>query len=302
MFDLSLSALRTFEAVARLRSMSQASRELHITQGAVSRAIQVLEKELGAVLFRRTKPLLSMTEAGNLLYAEVRQGFQRFEHGIRSVQLLQQPGRLIIDSLPTFAIRFLIPRLPRLRQVHPDMGFDLTVSEKVVDFENENIDIAIRYGLEEQWSELGRVRIMEEELVLACAPHTLRSFDKEFQLFMLEPRMLLRHTTREEVWREWFMVAGVPYVEPQGLGLEHFIMVIEAAVAGMGFALLPRFMIQRELAAKTLVIAAAPFLRRAQGYHVLFAAESRFDQRILTFVRWLSAEVRQNDLDMGQSS
>lgn len=293
---ISLTSLRTFEAVARLRSMSKAAGELGVTQGAVSRSIQVLEEDIDAALFKRTRPALSLTEAGEALYAEVMQGFRRFENGVRRVQALQQSGRLALDVLPTFAIRFLIPRLPHLRALYPDMEFDLTVSEKTIDFEVDAVDIAIRYGADGQWPDLGRVRLMEEELVLVCAPGVRAIYGQEFQPGMLEPHMLLRHTTRTEAWCEWFVAAGIEPIEPTGLGLEHFIMVIEAAAAGLGFALLPRFMIHRELASGALVIASMPILRRSQGYHILFSQDRRFDTRIAAFVRWLRSEVHQNDI------
>src|SRR5690606_10908813 len=124
--------LRTFEAVARLRSMSRAAVELGVTQGAVSRAVQTLEADLGAVLFRRSRPHLQLTEAGTLLHADVRAGFRCLNAGVRRVLTMGGKGRLAIDVLPTFAIRFLIPRLPGLTERHPDIEVDLTVSERVI--------------------------------------------------------------------------------------------------------------------------------------------------------------------------
>lgn len=294
--SFSLTSLRTFEAVARLRSMSKAADELAVTQGAVSRSIQVLEEDLGAVLFKRTRPFLTRTDAGDALYAEVKLGFERLENGVRRVQALQESGRLAIDVLPTFAIRFLIPRLSRLRALLPALDVDLTVSEKTIDFDIDPVDISIRYGLDLQWPDKGRVRLMQEELVLVCAPGLLASYGNDFSPRMIDPKLLLRHMTRSGAWEDWFAAAQLEPVEPAGLGLEHFIMVIEAAVSELGFALLPRFMIQSELSAGTLVIASMPILRRPQGYYVLFAPERRFDTRIAAFVRWLRSEVHQHDI------
>lgn len=275
--------------------MSRAAEELDVTQGAVSRAIQALEKDLGTLLFRRSRPLLQLTEAGEVLHVDVKRGFERLSAGVKRVRELGQSGRLAIDVLPTFAIRFLIPRLPRLQALHPEFDVDLTVSERAVDFDVDPIDIAIRYGMDGQWPHAGSTRLMEEELVFVCAP-AVRGRYGALTPDMLEPQLLLRHTTRPETWPEWFAAAGLESVEPRGLGLEHFFMVIEAAIAGMGFALLPRFMIQRELEDGSLIVACAPILRRRQGYHVLFSPERRFDTRVVAIVRWLRAEIHRDSL------
>lgn len=208
----SLASLRAFETVARLRSMSRAAEELGVTQGAVSRAIQALEKDLGTLLFRRSRPLLQLTEAGEVLRVDVKRGFERLSAGVERVRELGQSGRLAIDVLPTFAIRFLIPRLPRLQALHPEFDVDLTVSERMVDFDVDPIDIAIRYGMDGQWPHAGSTRLMEEELVFVCAP-AVRGRYGALTPDMLEPQLLLRHTTRPETWPEWFAAAGPAHSE-----------------------------------------------------------------------------------------
>lgn len=288
----SLSTLRTFEGVARLRSMSRAAAELGVTQGAVSRAIQSLEAELGSILFRRSRPYLELTKAGELLYVDVRAGFKSLHAGVRRVQTLNDAGRLAIDVLPTFAIRFLIPRLPRLSQRHPVVEVDLTVSERTIDFEVDPVDLAIRYGRENQWPGAASVHLMQEELVLVAAPRLLGEAG-HFEPAQLQASSLLRHTTRRDAWAEFLAASGLPPMEPSGLGLEHFFMVIEAAVAGMGFALLPRFMIQRELGDGSLAVAPLPALLRPQGYHLLYQEGRRFEGRIALVAQWLHDEIEQ---------
>lgn len=289
-FAPSLATLRTFEAVARLRSMSRAAVELGVTQGAVSRAIQTLEGELGAILFRRTRPYLHLTQASELLYGDVRDGFKSMHAGVRRVRNLTDTGRLAIDVLPTFAIRFLIPRLPGLTQQFPDIEVDLTVSERAIDFGVDNVDIAIRYGLEDQWPGAQTAHLMQEELILVCAPRRLGP-GRQFETGLLHPRTLLRHTTRPNAWAEFLALANLPPVEPAGLGLEHFFMVIEAAVLDMGFALLPRFMIRRELSEGSLMAVPMPALLRPQGYFMLYQEGRPFEGRIALIADWLRAEV-----------
>ncbi len=276
--------------------MSGAAAELGVTQSAVSRSIHILEEALETALFRRSRPLLSLTEAGELLYGDVRLAFDRLGSGIGRVRALQTSGRLIVDVLPTFAIRFLIPRLGTLRQASPRLEVDLTISESRVDFATDSIDVAIRYGLEHQWPNARATRLMGEEMVLVCAPTLRRLYDEDLDPGSLSPGMLLRHTTRIDAWDEWFAAAGAELVKPSGLGLEHYIMVIEAAVAGLGFALLPRFMAQRELTDGSLVVASMPILRRRQGYYLLCAEERHRDERVVAFETWLRGEIHRNEI------
>lgn len=271
--------------------MTKAAEELGVTQGAISRAVHGLETELGCPLIRRARPKLHLTEMGHLLYSEINHSFDRVAIVVKRIRESRQAGQLSINALPTFAIRYLIPRLPRFQALYPEMQIDLTVSENRIDFAIEAIDVAIRYGLGD-WSQTGSIRLMDEELVLVGAPGLRRRYGAEFALENLDPKELLRHTTRLAVWAEWFEAAGVsPPIEPAGPGFEHFIMVIEAAVAGMGFALLPRFMIERELENGSLVVASPSRLRSRHSYYLLFASERRFEPKIIALTRWLRHEI-----------
>ena len=292
----SLSALRSFEATARHASMTKAAEELGVTQGAISRAVQTLETDLGSPLLRRSRPKLHLTEIGHLLYSEINHSFDRVAVVIRRLREQQRGGQLAINSLPTFAARWLIPRLPRFQRLHPDMQIDLTTSENRIDFAVELIDVAIRYGLG-NWSKTTSLRLMDEELAAVASPALLAAHGGELSPDAVDAGQLLRHTTRLQVWGEWLNAAGADAaIEPMGPGFEHFFMVIEAAVAGMGFALLPLFLIEKELEAGALVIASPRRLRRQQAYYLLFGTERRFDPKIVALIRWLKDEIA---LDQG---
>jgi LysR family transcriptional regulator, glycine cleavage system transcriptional activator len=292
----SLSALRSFEATARHASMTKAAEELGVTQGAISRAVQALEADLGCPLLRRSRPKLGLTETGHLLYSEISHSFDRMAVVIRRLREQQRGGQLAINSLPTFAARWLIPRLPRFQALNPDMQIDLSTSENRIDFAVESIDVAIRYGLG-NWSQTASLRLMDEELAAVGAPALVAEYGGELVAATADPARLLRHTTRLAVWDEWLKAGGAdPTIEPTGPGFEHFFMVIEAAVAGIGFALLPIFLIERELAEGALAIASPRRLRRQQAYYLLFATERRFDPKIVALIRWLKDEIA---LDQG---
>ena len=289
----SLSALRSFEATARHASMTKAAEELRVTQGAISRAVQALETDLGCPLLRRSRPKLHLTEIGHLLYSEINHSFDRVAVVIRRLREQQRGGQLAVNSLPTFAARWLIPRLPRFQSQNPDIRIDLTTSENRIDFSVESIDVAIRYGLG-NWSKTASLRLMDEELAAVASPSLLAAHGGELLPEAVDAHALLRHTTRLAVWDEWLKEGGAAAFEPTGPGFEHFFMVIEAAVAGMGFALLPLFLIERELREGALVIASPRRLRRQQAYYLLFAAERRYDPKIVALIRWLKDEIAQD--------
>jgi LysR family transcriptional regulator, glycine cleavage system transcriptional activator len=289
---ISLSALRSFEATARHRSMTRAAVELGVTQGAISRAVAALQEDLRAPLFFRTRPLLTLTEEGEQLYAEVRFAFERIRAVATRIRQKRNGSELRINALPTFGLRFLIPRLPRFQRRHPDILVDILVGEQTINFAVDAIDVALRYG-DGAWPHSKAYRLMDEELVLVCAPQHLMSFGEEIAPDLLQPKHLIRHTTRLEAWSEWFSLCGVePAPVPTGPGFEHFFLVIEAALAGMGFALLPRFLISAELQAGTLTVASRFVLRRRQGYFLLCAPERHADPSILSFHRWLQSEIQ----------
>jgi LysR family glycine cleavage system transcriptional activator len=288
---ISLSALRSFEAAARHRNMTRAANELGVTQGAVSRALTALQTDLGVSLFFRTRPRLELTKEGEELYGEVRFVFERIRTIAEQLRKKRRSSELRINALPTFGLRFLIPRLPRFQQNNPDVQVDISVGEQIVDFSTDPVDVALRYG-DGSWPYCKASRIMDEELVLVCAPALLSSFGSEIEADQLQPKLLIRHTTRVEAWGEWFVRCGIdPPPAPSGPGFEHFFLVIEAALVGMGFALLPRFLVRDELTSGALVIASPHTLRRRQGYYLLYAPERHGDATIASFHRWLRSEL-----------
>ncbi|GAU86081.1 LysR substrate-binding domain-containing protein [Bosea sp. BIWAKO-01] len=285
----SLNGLRSFEATARLGSMTRAASELGVTQSAVSRALSLLQAELGFPLFLRTKPSIQLTSSGEAIFVELRHSFDRMRTLLARLRQDQNAYGLTINVLPTFALRFLIPRLPAFKAQHPDMQVDIVVGEQAIDFALDAVDVGIRYG-NGDWPGVKTYRILDEELVIVCAPRLLEG-RAAIDPGALRPEQLIRHTTRIEAWPEWFENLHLPTPTPAGLGFEHFFMVIEAAVVGIGFALLPRFLIRRELENGALVIASPHILRREQGYFFMCSPLRRSEPKILAFRRWLQGEL-----------
>jgi LysR family glycine cleavage system transcriptional activator len=288
----SLAALRSFEAAVRHRSMTKAAEELNVTQGAISRAIRGLQSDLGFPLLARTKPILELTTAGERVFAELNYSFDRIRKILGHLKSEEESRALRIDVLPTFGLRLLIPRLPRFREQYPDLQIDVVVGEGQIDFTEDRADVGIRYGRGD-WPRTKNYRIMDEELIVVCAPRLMGRQD-ELDPAKLRPDQMIRHTTRVEAWGEWFESLHLAPRDATGLGFEHFFMVIEAAIVGIGYALLPRFLIRKELSEGSLVVASSHSLRREHGYFLVCSPERQLDRRVLAFRRWLQEEL-QND-------
>jgi LysR family glycine cleavage system transcriptional activator len=285
----SLAGLRSFEAAVRLKSMTRAAAELNITQGAVSRAIAALQAELGFPLFSKTKPSLELSPVGEAVFTELHYSFDRIKKVLERLKDEERSRSLRINVLPTFGLRLLIPRLPDFKAQHPDMQIDIAVGEGSIDFSTNQCDVGIRYG-KGDWPHTKSYRILEEELIVVCAPTLLKS--EVIDPSQLRSDQMIRHTTRLEAWDEWYESLHLPPRQATGLGFEHFFMVIEAAVVGIGYALLPRFLIRDELAKGSLVVASPHTLRREQGYFLMCSPERQADPRVSAFRRWLSLELQ----------
>jgi LysR family glycine cleavage system transcriptional activator len=260
--------------------MTKAAEELNVTQGAISRAIRGLQSDLGFPLLARTKPILELTTAGERVFAELHYSFDRIRKILGHLRGEEESRALRIDVLPTFGLRLLIPRLPRFREQYPDLQIDVVVGEGQIDFTEDRADVGIRYGRGD-WPRTKNYRIMDEELIVVCAPRLMGRQD-ELDPTKLRPDQMIRHTTR------------VAPRDATGLGFEHFFMVIEAAIVGIGYALLPRFLIRKELSEGSLVVASSHSLRREHGYFLVCSPERQLDRRVLAFRRWLQEEL-QND-------
>ncbi|WP_207476170.1 transcriptional regulator GcvA [Arenibaculum pallidiluteum] len=285
----SLNGIRSFVAAARHLSFTAAARELNVTQGAVSRSVQALEAELGVPLFRRVGRAIELTPAGAIFYPQVAEAMGRIAAASQSLRRLEEGGVLSISLLPTFALRWLVPRLHRFQQRHPDILVDVSTSEHVVDFASESIDLALRYGTG-QWPGAEATLFMREEMGVFCAPGVPQQIPLNVPADLRAHRLLV-HTSRSEAWAEFFATHGV--VAPDNVpspGFEHFFMIAEAAALGMGVALLPVFLVREEVARGRLVQPFPQVLRPAKAYYLLHGPGRIRSRKIRLFKEWLLEE------------
>lgn len=292
----SLTALQFFEAAARHMSFTQAAHELNVTQSAVSRQIRHLEDYLRKPLFLRYKQRLTLTEAGQAYSAAVHELLDRAEAATLQIMAYGcDGGMLTIASLPTFGSRWLVPRLSDFAVNHPEIQLNLVTQVKPFDFDGSDIDAAIHFGTAD-WPGAVCHRLMGEVVVPVGAPSLIASRSKPRRPRDLARYPLLQHVTRPEAWQDWLRASGIDDLDAHaGPRFEQFHMVIQAAIAGLGLALLPRFLIQEELASGRLVVAIDRPIRSDRAYYLVHPERKAALQRVVVFRDWLLGQCTPHD-------
>ncbi|WP_108398485.1 transcriptional regulator GcvA [Devosia submarina] len=284
----SLNALRTFEAVARHNSFTRAAEELNVTQSAASRLVHSLEDYLEVPLFTRRSRRIQLTDQGLYYSRLVSRSLDLLEAG--TVELMSSKagkGTLSVGMLPTFGTRWLLPRLPSFQKLYPDVSVNVVSSDGELDFTHERIDIAIRFG-HGQWTDALIDPLMSEEVQVVCSPVLLENRPPLTSPTQLKQYRLIDHSTRPDSWEYWFRSIGADLPEISwGPRLEHFFMIIEAAKAGLGMALLPTFLIEQELQNGQLI---SPFPERVAGpgaYYLITPETKAGLPRVMAFRKWV---------------
>lgn len=288
----STQALACFEAAARHQSYTRAAQELSLTQGAVSRQVAALEAQLGVNLFKRGQHGMVLTAAGADYARQVAQRLDALERDTLDVRSRQGQGdRVAIASVPTFAARWLIPRLPLLAKAHPQLQVHIEARSRPFLFSELQVDAAIFAGTPEQvrqWAGTRAQTLMPEEVLPVCSPQLLKGRALSPQALAALP--LLQLSTRPEAWRQWFAAQSVDAEQAlAGPRYELFSMQAAAAEAGLGVALMPTLLVQEELASGQLMVACHKPLRGQRAYYLVQPqAEER--PAMAAFKAWLKAQ------------
>src|SRR5215813_576261 len=289
-----LNSLRLFEVAARHESFKRAAEELHVTPSAVSHAVQVLEEWLGTELFHRGARVLTLTAAGSQLASSASQGFSLLASATERVRARQATGTLSVSSAPTFATRWLLPRLPRFVGQNPNIQVSIDTSRVPVALPREGIDLAIRMArgpksagikLAGTWT-----RLVEEMLVPVCAPTVWAGIEGRASAMFSAPS-LIHVTSVSQEWADWFESAGIePPDLKRGLRVDTIELSMEAATRGLGIALGRKPLVDDELAQGRLV-EAGPVVRANTSYW-LVAADHAFERpETRVFRGWLLSEL-----------
>lgn len=288
-------ALLCFEAAARHESYTRAAQELALTQSAVSRQITALEAFLGVTLFRRTRHGVALTERGAEYAIQVAQRLQNLEQDTLDIMSPQsRSGTVHLAAVPTFATRWLIPRLPQLAAQHPEITIHLETRTRPFMFSDAIFDASLYAGTVQQvanWAGTRSVRLMDEDVVPVCRPHWLAG-QAALTPQALAQLPLLQQTTRPDAWRLWFEAVAVS--APHALAgprFELFSMTAAAAACGLGVALVPRLLIEPELQRGELVVACtqAPLSERA--YYLITPERDGERPAVSLFRDWMLTQV-----------
>lgn len=283
-----LNALRAFEAAARLLSFTRAADELAVTQAAVSHQIKSLEEWLGVLLFQRLPRRLALTDGGRELLATIRNSFDRIESAVGRVRRNDGAGPLTVSVLPSFAAKWLVPRLGRFQTQHPDIEVRIAAETRLSLFD-DGVDLAIRAG-RGHWPDLVCERLLNEELFPVCSPRLLAG-----PAPLVDPADLKRHTLLhddfEQDWRMWLDAAGVTGVDwRRGPRFSNSSMVIQAAVEGQGVALARSALAQADLKAGRLVRPFRIDIASDLAYYIVCPAAHTARPKVRAFRDWLMRE------------
>lgn len=288
----SISLLVAFEATVRNRSVTDAAHELTLTQSTVSRLIRSLEEQLGQTLFIRQNKRLVPTEAALAYQRDLTHSLDRIQSATMAVVANPHGGSLSLAVLPTFGTRWLAPRLPQFLASNPGVSINLSTRFERFSFIAQTFDAVIFHG-QPNWPQMLHAKLFEERLT-ACASREYLSRHPIERAGDLEPLVLLHLETRPTAWSAWFAAQGhEPRRPPGGMIMDQFAMMIQAAICGMGVALLPDYLAQVEIAEGRLVPILRPASPSPDAYWLAWPENLDTKGPLVAFRAWLGAEVAQ---------
>lgn len=284
---LPLNALRAFEASARHLSFTRAAIELCVTQAAVSHQVKGLETQLNVTLFKRLPRGLMLTSEGETLLPVVRDSFDRIAQTLSQFEGGHYREVLTVGAVGTFAVGWLLPRLPEFQARYPFIDLRLSTHNNRVDVAAEGLDYAIRFGAG-AWHGTDACELLAAPLTVLCVPQLAEQLHA--------PQDLLKHTLlrsyRTDEWNLWFQAAGLPAdtLVPRSIVFDSSLAMMEAALQGIGVALAPAMMFSRQLESDVI---RQPFdVGISTGSYWLTRLQSRAETpAMLAFKRWMCESV-----------
>lgn len=279
-------ALMALEAVDRLGTASAAAEELSLTQGAISRALQGLEAQLGVPLLTRERQRLHLTPAARDYVSEVRKALHLLASASITLRANPTGGSLNLAILPAFGMHWLAPRLARFTQTHPEVTINLSTRLRPFDFQGSRFDAAIHYGRQD-WSGVDYLKLKNEEVLAVAAP----GFPKLQKAADLLAHSLLQLESRTGDWGRWLAHHGHPGLRPPGMLFDQFATLTQGAIHGMGAALIPTFLIERELNEGRLIPIFGPPVPALGSYYLVWPNNAPDRAPLRSFRDWLAGEV-----------
>ncbi|MGY8995698.1 MAG: transcriptional regulator GcvA [Alphaproteobacteria bacterium] len=293
-----LNALRAFEAAARHLSFTKAAAELNVTQAAVSHQVKALEERLDMRLFERHGRGLWLTDEGEIYLPFLRQAFDLIADGTDLIQSHDAHGPLSVSMLPTFAVRWFIPRLRDFQIKHPEIEVRIGTTERNVDFAREDVDCGIRYGTGD-WPNLDSDKLFEDRYVAVCNRELMERDPPLRQPEDLRHHTLL-HESNDEDWRYWLAALHIKGVDgSKGLFFDNSDLALEAAAAGLGVALGSQIIMQDDLEDGRLVTPFGDLTDENLSHWLVYPKGTARKPKVASFRAWLleEAEHAQDAID-----
>ncbi|WP_341503434.1 transcriptional regulator GcvA [Gallaecimonas sp. GXIMD4217] len=302
-----LNALKVFEAAARHLSFTRAAEELFVTQAAISHQIKSLEEFLGLKLFRRRNRSLLLTEEGQSYYLDIKDIFSHLSEATERVLSRSAKGALTVSMQPSYAIQWMVPRLSRFSEEHPDIDVRIKAADQEEGSLTDDVDVAIYYG-KGKWPGLAADRLQTEYLIPVCAPMLLQGSRPLSSPEDLRHHTLL-HDSSRKAWQAWVRQLGLQHMINVNHGpiFSHSTMVLQAAVYGQGVALAHSVLAQPDIAAGRLVCPFKEVLVSKNAYYLVCQQSQAEQGKIVAFRDWMLKMVIEEeqrmlpeDVDVGE--
>lgn len=288
----SLNLLLAFDAVIRHGSVTAAADDLSLTQSAVSRLVQALEEQLGCTLFLRERKRLVPTAAALAYQRDITRALDLIRNASMNVVTNPEGGTLSLAALPTFATRWLGPRLAQFLTQHPGISVNLSTRIQRFDFQTEIFDAVIFYGAPD-WGHAQHLELFPERLTACAAPDFLRRHPIAVPSD-LDGLPLMNLESRVQAWDDWFRGQGAEPRPAAGMRMDTFSMMVQASISGIGVALLPDYLARIEIAEGRLCPILKPAVP-AQGSYWLAWPETKHGYGpIIAFRQWMAQAARQD--------
>ncbi len=286
-------ALRAFEAAARHLSFTIAAQELFVTQSAVSHQVKALEIDLGVRLFTRLTRQLRLTDAGEQLYAVLRESFERVQETVDALRHGSGTGPLRISVRPYFAARWLTRRLGDFSARHSDIEMHLHLTNEEVAFNRQDIDLAIVWG-RGSWAGLAAEHLIPGHIIAVCSPALISKCSPLQEIEDLCQHTLL-HESNHPLWHDWLTAAGAGTVKSsKNIAMDDPNVVHQAAIEGQGVALGAEALLEDEISQGRLVHLFGRSIELDGSYYLVYQPDARSRRNTSAFRDWILSETGQN--------
>lgn len=287
----SLNSLVVFEAAGRLASFSGAARELHMTQAAVSYAINRLETQLGSALFLREHRRVRLSEAGQRFHADVSMGLSHIQRSAQSLRAVATGSHVTLACSTAFAAFWMVPRMERFREDLPKVDLRIQTSDRDLDLVGEGIPLGIRGGFPADWPQYHAEILAPEEIFPVCGSGYLSRFDRPLRAQDLLAHQLihLEEPFRSATtWADWFGSVGIAGKQvPKGLQINDYVLVVQSVIGGQGVALGWRHLVEGLVDKGVLVRLTGHMLSTGKDFHVIWPKESPLSRAAHDVRDWL---------------